>query len=155
VGRLTSWVFFDLGDRDMETLFWIAGLVCQAIFFGTIFRKAGYSGWLGLFMVLPPANLIILWWFATSTWPLEMGYTGQDKNTLADDAWELKIGLRQAAKLEKDGRIEEAIKQLERVAERAGKQHPKAKLARERIRQIQTKVGRPAESDGAPDQPRE
>ena len=139
----------------METGFWIAGLVIQAIIFGTIFRKAGYSGWLGLLMVIPPVNLMTLLWFATTTWPLEMGYTGQDKNTKADAAWELKMALRKVARLEKEGRIEEAIKQLETVAERAGEEHPNATLARERIRQLRTKVGRLAESDAARDIPRE
>jgi hypothetical protein len=56
----------------VETWLWLAGLVIQAIIFGTIFRKAGYSGWLGLLMAVPLVNLAALLWFATSTWPLEI-----------------------------------------------------------------------------------
>jgi hypothetical protein len=140
-----------MGERVVETWFWVAGLVIQAIIFGTIFRKAGFSGWLGLLMVVPLVNLATLLWFATATWPLELGYTGQGENTKVDAAWELKMALRKAATLEKQGRLEDAIKQLEAVAEKAGDGHPNAALARERIRQLQAKVGGPAEPNAATD----
>jgi integral membrane sensor domain MASE1 len=135
----------------VETWFWVAGLIIQAIIFGTIFRKAGYSGWLGLLMVVPLVNLVTLLWFAATTWPLEMGYTGQAENAKVDAAWELKMALRKAATLEKQARLKDAIKQLEAVAERAGEGHPNAALARERIRQLQAKVGGPAEPSAAAD----
>src|SRR5262249_23117786 len=138
-------------DRDVETWFWIAGLVIQASIFGAIFRKAGYSGWLGLLMAVPLVNLVTLLWFATATWPLEMGYTGQGEIAKVDAAWELKMALRQGATLEKQGRFGEAIKQLEAVAEIAGAGRPNASLARERIRQLRAKVGGPAEPGAAAD----
>ena len=129
----------------------LAGLLIQAAIFGTIFRKAGYSGWLGLLMVVPLVNLATLLWFATATWPLEMGYAGQTKNTKVDTVWELKMALRKASTLEKQGRFDDAIKQLEAIAERAGGAHPNATLARERIRQLQAKVGGPAAPGSAAD----
>jgi hypothetical protein len=135
----------------VETWFWVAGLAIQAAIFGTIFRKAGYSGWLGLLMVVPLVNLATLLWFATATWPLEMGYTGQDENTKVSAAWELKMALRKAATLEKLGRFAEAIKQLEAMADKAGDGHPNAALVRERIRQLQARVGGPAEPGAAAD----
>jgi hypothetical protein len=116
------------------------GLLLQACIFGVIFRKAGYSGWLGLLMVVPLVNLAVLLWFATTTWPLEMGYVGQDLNTGVDAAWELKMALRKAKTLERRGRYADAIKQFEHVAERAGPGHPNADLARERIRQLQARL---------------
>jgi hypothetical protein len=124
----------------MDTWFFVGSLVIQAAIFGAIFRKAGYSGWLGLLMAVPVVNLITLLWFATTTWPLEMGYAGQGGNTKVDTAWELKMALRKAITLERRGRYAEAIKQFEHVAERAGAGHPNAELARERIRQLQIKV---------------
>jgi hypothetical protein len=130
----------------METWLWVAGLVLQAIIFGTIFRKAGYSGWLGLLMAIPIVNLGALLWFATSTWPLEMGYTGQNEDAKVDATWELKMVLRKSATLERQGRLEDAIKQLEAVAGRAGEGHPNGALARERIRQLRAKVGKPSET---------
>jgi hypothetical protein len=124
----------------VDTWFWVASLFIQAAIFGTIFRKAGYSGWLGLLMVVPVVNLVALLWFATSTWPLEMGYTGQDAGTKANAAWEMKMALRKAATLEKQGRYAEAIRHFQAVAERAGEGHPNAALARERIQQLRTKA---------------
>ena len=123
-----------------EGWFTIIGLVVQAAIFGTIFRKAGYSGWLGLLMLVPLVNLVTLLWFATAHWPLEMGYTGQDANPRVDAAWELKMALRKAIALEKRGEYAQAIKQFELVAEKAGDGHPSAAMARERVRQLQAKV---------------
>ena len=36
-----------------------------------IFAKAGHSPWLCLTLFVPLVNLIILFWFAFSTWPIE------------------------------------------------------------------------------------
>jgi hypothetical protein len=44
----------------MDTWLFVASLVIQAVIFGAIFRKAGYSGWLGVLMALPVFNLIVL-----------------------------------------------------------------------------------------------
>ena len=128
----------------MDTWFWLASLVIQAVIFGSIFRKAGYSGWLGLLMVVPLVNLVMLFWFSSATWPLEMGYPGQGEIATVDSAWKLKMALRKAATLEKQGRLEDAIEQLEAVAAQAGEGHPNASLARERIRQLQATLGGPA-----------
>jgi hypothetical protein len=38
-----------------------------------IFRKAGYSKWLSLMMILPGANFVILTWFASADWPVLKG----------------------------------------------------------------------------------
>jgi hypothetical protein len=52
---------------------------------GMIFKKAGYSFWLGLLMIIPLVNLIWLLIFAFSTWPIhreleryrsQIGYSG-------------------------------------------------------------------------------
>jgi len=34
-----------------------------------ILHKAGYSGWWSLLMLLPLANIIVIWVFAFSNWP--------------------------------------------------------------------------------------
>lgn len=36
-----------------------------------IFVKAGYSGWLGILMVIPIVNLIMILVLAFSEWPIE------------------------------------------------------------------------------------
>ena len=124
----------------MDTWYFVASLFIQAAIFGAIFRKAGFSGWLGLLMVVPPVNLCLLLWFATTTWPLEMGYVGQAGNAKVNASWELKMALRKAATFEKRGHYAEAILQFEHVVQRAGAGHPNAELARERIRQLRAKV---------------
>lgn len=35
-----------------------------------IFRKAGYSPWLALLLFIPLVNIILIWWFAFSAWPI-------------------------------------------------------------------------------------
>jgi hypothetical protein len=118
----------------------LAGLFIQAAIFGAIFRKAGYSGWLGLLMAVPGVNLVTLLWFATAHWPLEMGYVGQGDDPRVDAAWELKMALRKALALEKRGEIAAAIKQYELVAQKAGEGHPSAAMARERIQGLQARA---------------
>src|SRR5262245_32327340 len=51
-------------------VFWIAIVLFMLYVWGTIFKKAGYSFWLCLLMVIPLANLIWLLVFAFSTWPI-------------------------------------------------------------------------------------
>jgi hypothetical protein len=141
----------------MSTEAWlsIAGLLIQAATFGAIFRKAGYSGWLGLLMAVPLVNLVTLLWFATAHWPLEMGYVGQGDDPRVDAAWELKMALRKALALERRGKIAAAIQQFELVAQKAGDGHPSAAMARERARQLQARVqGTSAEAGAPADQPR-
>jgi hypothetical protein len=133
----------------------IALLLIQAAIFGAIFGKAGYSGWLGLLMLVPLVNIVTLLWFATAHWPIEIGYVGKGDDPQVDAAWELKMALRKALALEKRGEFAEAIKQFEKVAEKAGEGHPNAAMARERIRQLQARVqGISAEPGAAADRPR-
>ena len=44
-------------------------LVFGYFIFGQIFSKAGYPRWLGLTMVIPLLNLVVLIWFAFADWP--------------------------------------------------------------------------------------
>ncbi len=62
-----------------------------------------------------------------------------------NETWELKMALRKAATLEKQGHYAEAIRQFEHVVERTPVGHPNAELAGERIRQLRSKMpGGPA-----------
>jgi len=45
----------------------MAALIILPFWF--IFSKAGYSKWLSLFMVVPLANIILLYFLAFSKWP--------------------------------------------------------------------------------------
>ncbi len=35
-----------------------------------IFSKAGYPGWLAVIMFIPLINIVLLFWFAFSQWPV-------------------------------------------------------------------------------------
>ncbi|HEV3145374.1 MAG TPA: hypothetical protein VGZ47_15890 [Gemmataceae bacterium] len=125
----------------MSTEGWltVVGLLIQAVIFGVIFRKAGYSGWLGLLMAIPLVNFVTLLWFATAHWPLEMGYVGQGDDYRVDAGWELKMAVRKALALERRGNVAAAIKQFEFVEQKAGEGHPSAAMARERLQQLRAR----------------
>ena len=52
-------------------VFALAMLVVVIFVWGTIFKKAGYSFWMALLMIIPLVNLIWLIVFAFTTWPIE------------------------------------------------------------------------------------
>jgi hypothetical protein len=123
---------------------WISllALLVQAVLFGAIFRKAGYSPFLGILMAIPLINLITLIWFATAHWPLEdwAARPTHDPQTDADADWGLKAAVRKGLFLERRGEYARAIEQFERVAQKAGEGHPTAAMARERVQQLRAKV---------------
>ncbi len=66
--------------RDMPMQMWVSGPIMMLIFaalivipFWFIFTKAGYSKWLSLLMLVPIVNVIMLYFFAFSTWPIHRG----------------------------------------------------------------------------------
>lgn len=116
----------------------VIGVALTAFIFGSIFRKAGYSGWLALLIFIPLVNIGTLLWFATTTWPLEKGYVDKGEDSKIDVAFELKMALRRALTLEKNGQWDHALKEFTHVVHLAG-DTPNGNLAQEHIRQIQTK----------------
>jgi uncharacterized membrane protein (DUF373 family) len=38
---------------------------------GAIVRKAGYSRWLSLLLLIPGLNIVLIWVFAFAKWPAE------------------------------------------------------------------------------------
>ncbi len=55
--------------KDVVAL--IVGLIFAFFVLGNIFSKAGYPRWYGLLMVIPIMNIVVLFWFAYSGWPIE------------------------------------------------------------------------------------
>ena len=48
------------------------GLIALMLFvWGTIFKKAGYSFWMALLMIIPIVNIVWLFVFAFSKWPIQ------------------------------------------------------------------------------------
>jgi hypothetical protein len=48
---------------------WLIGGLVLCPPFMAIFKRAGWARWLGLLMIIPLANLLLLWAFAFSRWP--------------------------------------------------------------------------------------
>lgn len=57
----------------------IAALYIPACFL--IARKAGYSGWLSLLMIIPVVNLLVIYIFAFADWPVVRQIATGDKLT--------------------------------------------------------------------------
>jgi hypothetical protein len=48
----------------------IVGIVALVVWpYGRIFRKAGFSPWLGLLMLVPGVNLFMIFFLAFADWP--------------------------------------------------------------------------------------
>ena len=50
----------------------------------SIFTKAGYSGWLAALMLVPLVGIVLLVWFASTTWPIESTRTSLPPQQPAD-----------------------------------------------------------------------
>ena len=50
-------------------IMWLIMVVLVVLPFWFIFLKAGHSKWLGLLMVVPIVNIVMLYYLAFSTWP--------------------------------------------------------------------------------------
>ncbi len=74
-----------MSEMMSGTSMWPFGPLMMLVFaaliivpFWFIFRKAGYSQWLGVLMVVPIVNLVMLYFLAFSDWPrLREGETKQ------------------------------------------------------------------------------
>lgn len=119
-------------------------IVLPAAAYGAVFQKAGYSPWLGLLMLLPVINLIALVWFASTTWPLELGYertTARDYiSSKSDTPWEFKMAIRKGLALEQRGQIHEALATFAAVATRA-KDLPVGELAQGHVTRLKSTLG--------------
>jgi hypothetical protein len=61
-----------LGGISIAQLITILLIILVPLFiFRPIAKKAGYSGWWALAMLIPLVNIIIIWVFAFSKWPAE------------------------------------------------------------------------------------
>ena len=47
----------------------LLAVLYAATVFGAIARKAGFSRWLGLLVLVPLVNVVVIWAFAFAKWP--------------------------------------------------------------------------------------
>jgi hypothetical protein len=115
---------------------------------GQIAVKAGYPRWYRVAMLVPGINLVALFLFAFSEWPLEeqaYRYRMQEADEeIRDPDYLLKLWVKKAVALEREGRVEEAIRLYERIA--AGDQPGNAELARAAVARLRAA---PGEKQGA------
>lgn len=99
-----------------EVTFVTALAVAYVIIFGAIFRKAGYSAWWGLLMLVPFINLIWLFYFAVSDWPIhrELVFRRMDQGDATPEDNRSLIAA--ASQLENQGLWEEAIRVYDAIA---------------------------------------
>jgi hypothetical protein len=69
-----------------EVLIFLIGLTIVLIPWHKIFTKAGYrsGGFLSVAMLVPVVNVVLLFWFAFTTWPIErkLGSAQSSKTTM-------------------------------------------------------------------------
>ena len=62
-------------------------LILVVLPFWKIFSKAGYSGWWSLLIPFPPINILAIYYFAFSNWPIYKSKTesGNNKVNLSEE----------------------------------------------------------------------
>ncbi len=109
--------------------------------YALIANKAGYSPFWGLLSLIPFVNFIAIIVFAVVEWPLErerdslrtLQKSRRDEEVELE--WGIKMVLKKAITLEKNGKHEEAILQFEQFIEKTDNEQ-NANLAREHIARI-------------------
>ena len=105
----------------MQPALTLAIAVLVALAFGAIFRKAGYSPWLGVLMLVPLVNLIVLLWFAfTPDWPVHrrLAQSHAADPAAGATAADEELALNEAVRLETRGEWDQAVAIYERLADR-------------------------------------
>lgn len=70
------------GGHWLFMLLWVAIILPP---FWQIFSKAGFSGWLSLLMLIPLANLVVLYIVAFAEWPALKPTVGQHDDSARGD----------------------------------------------------------------------
>ena len=60
----------------LHTIWMLVMALIVVVPFWRICIKAGYSGWLSLLILIPIANLVLLYFLAFSNWPAQRGNGG-------------------------------------------------------------------------------
>ena len=55
----------------------LLAIVVTVYMFGSVVKKAGFSRWWSLLLIVPVVNLMMVWVFAFMKWPAEKQFTEQ------------------------------------------------------------------------------
>ena len=72
MGLLADWIAALQGLRESPSLVTLLGLVLLTVpivMIARVLRRAGYSPWWVLLVLVPLVNLVALWVFAYARWP--------------------------------------------------------------------------------------
>jgi hypothetical protein len=72
MGLLAEWIAALQGLRESPSMVTLLGLVLLTVpmvMIARVLRRAGYSPWWVLLMLVPLVNLVALWVFAYARWP--------------------------------------------------------------------------------------
>ena len=102
----------------MDSPLAILVVVLVVLAFAAIFRKAGYSPWLALLMLVPVINLIWLLIFAfQSEWPIHRKRATARVIDEAVASPDEELALNEAVRLEQRGEWDQAVTIYERLAQ--------------------------------------
>ena len=127
-------------DEFLVIVLALFGLVLPVVLFGAIFRKAGYSFWLGLVMLVPVVNLVWLVIFATAEWPIERRLTDRRVQSGEADVDDIAAALAEAARRERVGDWQQAAEAYERIAQLPD--HPNRQYAAQCAAQMRARLAR-------------
>ena len=105
----------------------------------SIFRRAGYSRWLGLLWLVPVVNVIIICFLAFADWPVhrQLRYFKVRAGDASDeDAYNV---LGDAFRLERKGRFDAAMERYQEIAARFSGRRP-GQDAENYIQTLRTKM---------------
>jgi hypothetical protein len=92
--------------------------VLLALALMSIFQKAGYSRWLGLLIIVPVANIVVLLLLVFGDWPVrrQLRYLKMRSGDASDeDAYDV---LGDASRLERKGQFDAAMERYQEIATR-------------------------------------
>ena len=107
----------------LEIVFGLAVIVAFVWASVRIFQKAGFSGWLAVLYLIPLVNMLALFWFAVSEWPVETELRrlraaapnrGPSSAPSEEEAWGR---YHEAVGLEVAGRAGEALAKFQQVVD--------------------------------------
>jgi hypothetical protein len=105
-----------------------------------IFGKTGYSGWLGVLMIVPVVNVVAFFVLAAREWPIQREVRDlriRCGSGTEEDAYSL---IREGSRLEAKGKSHEALRRYQEVVARF-KDTAAGKDAAKGIEALQAKLG--------------
>lgn len=93
----------------LEGLLILVSLLLPLVIGVTLVEKTGLNRWLGLLVIVPGANLILILYLLSGTWPIRRELAIRRLRAGEGDMEDGWIAYREAARLQKIGAVQEAL----------------------------------------------